>query len=129
MPLIHVLDDGPLRVVTMTHAERRNALGHAMAEEIAAAIEGAECRVLVLRAEPGVSTWSAGHDINDLPTDGRDPLAWTSPVEHLVRAVRDAPFPVIAAVEGGWCLWNYRLREFRRLRLLLGVLVCQLRLQ
>ena len=48
-----------------------------------------------------MSTWSAGHDINDLPTDGRDPLAWTSPVEHLVRAVRDAPFPVIAAVEGG----------------------------
>ena len=101
MPLIDVLDDGPLRVVTMTHAERRNALGHAMADEIAAAIEGAVCRVLVLRAESGVSTWSAGHDINDLPTDGRDPLAWTSPVEHLVRAVREAPFPVIAAVEGG----------------------------
>ena len=101
MPLIDVLDDGPVRVVTMTHAERRNALGHAMADEIAAAIEGAECRVLVLRAEPGASTWSAGHDINDLPTDGRDPLAWTSPVEHLVRAVRAAPFPVIAAVEGG----------------------------
>ena len=38
MPLIHVLDDGPLRVVTMTHSERRNALGHAMADEIAAAI-------------------------------------------------------------------------------------------
>ena len=101
MPLIDVLDDGPVRVVTMTHAERRNALGHAMADEIAAAIEGAECRVLVLRAEPGASTWSAGHDINALPTDGRDPLAWTSPVEHLVRAVRAAPFPVIAAVEGG----------------------------
>ena len=101
MPLIDVLDDGPLRVVTMTHVERRNALGHAMAEEIAVAIEGAACRVLVLRAEPGASTWSAGHDINDLPTDGRDPLAWTSPVEHLVRAVRAAPFPVIAAVEGG----------------------------
>lgn len=101
MPLIDVLDDGPVRVVTMTHAERRNALGHAMADEIAAAIEGAECRVLVLRAESGASTWSAGHDINDLPTDGRDPLAWTSPVEHLVRAVRAAPFPVIAAVEGG----------------------------
>lgn len=101
MPLIDVLDDGPLRVITMTHAERRNALGHAMADEMAAAIEGANCRVLVLRAKPGVSTWSAGHDINDLPTDGRDPLAWTSPVEHLVRAVRAAPFPVIAAVEGG----------------------------
>lgn len=101
MPLTDVLDDGSLRIVTMTHAERRNALGHAMADEISAAIESADCRVLVLRAEPGASTWSAGHDVNDLPIDGQDPLAWTSPVEHLVRAVRAAPFPVIAAVEGG----------------------------
>lgn len=101
MPLTDVLDDGALRIVTMMHAERRNALGHAMADEISAAIESADCRVLVLRAEPGASTWSAGHDVNDLPIDGQDPLAWTSPVEHLVRAVRAAPFPVIAAVEGG----------------------------
>lgn len=101
MPLVTVVDDGPVRVVTMAHGERRNALSHALADELTAAIEGARCRVLVLRAEPGVTTWSAGHDINDLPTDGQDPLAWTSPVEHLVRAVRGAPFPVIAAVEGG----------------------------
>ena len=101
MPLTDVLDDGSLRIVTMTHAERRKALSHSMADEISAAIESADCRVLVLRAEPGASTWSAGHDVNDLPIDGQDPLAWTSPVEHLVRAVRAAPFPVIAAVEGG----------------------------
>ena len=101
MALISVVDDGVIRIVTMTHPERRNALGHAMADEIAAAVETAQSRVLVLRAEPGVSTWSAGHDINDLPTDGRDPLAWTSPVEHLVRVVRAAPFPIIAAIEGG----------------------------
>lgn len=101
MPLCTVVDDGHLRVVTMTHSERRNALSTAMAEELTAALDEAECRVLVLRAEPGVTTWSAGHDINDLPGDGVDPLTWTSPVEHLVRAVRAAPFPVIAAVEGG----------------------------
>jgi methylmalonyl-CoA decarboxylase len=101
MSLIQVVDEGPLRVLTMSHPERRNALSHAMSDALTAAIDEAACRVLVLRAEPGVSTWSAGHDVNDLPTDGRDPLAWTSPVEHLVRAVRAAPFPVIAAVEGG----------------------------
>ena len=101
MPLTEVADDGPIRVITMRHPERRNALSHAMADEISEGIETAGGRVLVLRAEPGSSTWSAGHDIDDLPTDGRDPLAWTSPVEHLVRAVRAAPFPVIAAVEGG----------------------------
>lgn len=101
MPLTAVVDDGPIRIVTMSHPERRNALSQGMADEMSAAIEGASCRVLILRAEPGVSTWSAGHDIDDLPTDGQDPLGWTSPVEHLVRAVRTAPFPVMAAVEGG----------------------------
>ncbi|MFZ9986372.1 MAG: methylmalonyl-CoA decarboxylase [Candidatus Nanopelagicales bacterium] len=101
MSLIDVVDDGPIRILTMRHPERRNALSHVMADEMSAAIEDAECRSFILRAEPGAKTWSAGHDIDDLPTDGRDPLAWTSPVEHLVRAVRAAPFPIIAAVEGG----------------------------
>lgn len=96
-----IVDDGLLRVVTMTRSDRRNALSHSMADQLTAAVQGASCRVLVLRAEPGASTWSAGHDIDDLPVDGEDPLAWTSPVEYLVRAVRAAPFPVIAAVEGG----------------------------
>lgn len=85
----------------MTHGERRNALGHDLADQMAAAIVDADCRALILRAEPGSGTWSAGHDVSDLPRDGRDPLAWTSPVEHLVRAVRNADFPVMAAVEGG----------------------------
>jgi methylmalonyl-CoA decarboxylase len=101
MSLTDVVDDGPIRILTMRHPERRNALSHVMADEMSAAIEGAACRAFILRAEPGAKTWSAGHDVDDLPTDGRDPLAWTSPVEHLVRAVRAAPFPVIAAVEGG----------------------------
>lgn len=96
-----IVDDGHVRIVTMTRSDRRNALGHAMADQLTAAVRGASCRVLVLRAEPGVTTWSAGHDIDDLPVAGVDPLEWTSPVEHLVRAVRSAPFPVIAAVEGG----------------------------
>jgi methylmalonyl-CoA decarboxylase len=47
------------------------------------------------------STWSAGYDIDELPTDGSDPLTWTNPLEGFLHAVRQAPFPVIAAVEGG----------------------------
>ena len=101
MPLASVADVGAIRVVTMSHPEKRNALSHAMADELSEAIESCSGRCLILRADAGVTTWSAGHDIDDLPTDGSDPLAWTSPVEHLVRAVRAAPFPIIAAVEGG----------------------------
>ncbi len=56
---------------------------------------------MIIRAEPGVSTWSAGYDIEALPVDGSDPLTWTNPLESLLHEVRAAPFPVIAAVEGG----------------------------
>ena len=101
MSLISVTDADGLRTVTLCHQQRRNALGVALLAELLPAVEDADCRALILRAEPGVTTWSAGHDIDDLPVDGSDPLAWTSPVEHLVRAVRGAAFPVIAAVEGG----------------------------
>lgn len=94
-------DAGAVRTVTMTHPEKRNALSEGMASVLIDAIESASCRALILRAEPGATTWSAGHDIDDLPAEGVDPLAWTSPVERLIAAVQSAPFPVIAAVEGG----------------------------
>jgi methylmalonyl-CoA decarboxylase len=90
--------------VTMTNAARRNAMGASLLSELTAALHAAEasaCRALVFRAEPGVSTWSAGYDIAELPTDGSDPLTWTNPLEAFLHAVREAPFPVIAAVEGG----------------------------
>ena len=90
--------------VTMTNASRRNAMSAALLGELEEALQAAEsagCRALVFRAEPGVSTWSAGYDIAELPTDGSDPLTWTNPLEGFLHAVRRAPFPVIAAVEGG----------------------------
>ncbi len=90
--------------VTMTNGARRNAMGTGLLTGLTDALVTAEssgCRALVFRAEPGVTTWSAGYDIDELPTDGSDPLTWTNPLEAFLHAVRAAPFPVIAAVEGG----------------------------
>ena len=90
--------------ITMANAARRNSLGAQMLDELAAALSGAQeagARAVIIRAEPGVSTWSAGYDIEALPVDGSDPLTWTNPLEAFLHAVRSAPFPVIAAVEGG----------------------------
>lgn len=90
--------------VTMANAAKRNSLGDRMLDELHTALTRAEqggCRALIVRAEPGVSTWSAGYDIEALPVDGSDPLTWTNPLESLLHAVRAAPFPVVAAVEGG----------------------------
>ncbi|MBK9740055.1 MAG: methylmalonyl-CoA decarboxylase [Actinobacteria bacterium] len=99
-------DDDPASVVevTMTNGARRNAMGAPMLAALTNALVTAEeagCRALVFRAEPGVSTWSAGYDIAELPVDGSDPLTWTNPLEGFLHAVRQSPFPVIAAVEGG----------------------------
>jgi methylmalonyl-CoA decarboxylase len=97
-------DPGSVLEVTMDNGARRNAMGSGLLDELTDALVQAEasgCRALVFRAEPGVSTWSAGYDIDELPTDGSDPLTWTNPLEGFLHAVRQAPFPVIAAVEGG----------------------------
>ena len=101
MPLVAVTDCDGVRTVTMSHPERRNALSEVLSAELVAAVMSARCRVLILRAEPGVTTWSAGHDVDDLPGEGVDPITWISPVERLVQAIVAAPFPVIAVVEGG----------------------------
>ena len=99
-------DDAPGSVVeiTMANTDRRNALSAGMLDALAEALAAAQesgARAVILRAEPGVSTWSAGYDIEALPVDGTDPLTWTNPLEELLHEVRSAPFPVIAAVEGG----------------------------
>jgi methylmalonyl-CoA decarboxylase len=98
--------DGPTSVVeiTMANGDRRNALGEEMLDGLLQALDTArdgECRAAIIRAEPGSATWSAGYDISALPVDGSDPLTWTNPLESFLHAVRSAPFPVIAAVEGG----------------------------
>ena len=104
MTLLRTETAGHVATLTITNDRQRNALSRSLLNELTAAILSAEAgsvRALIIRAEPGVSTWSAGHDITELPSDGTDPLTWTNPLENLFRTIRRTPFPVIAAVEGG----------------------------
>lgn len=99
-------EDAPSDVVilTMRHAEKRNALSADLLGDLVTGLESAEAgraRVVIIRAEAGVGTWSAGYAIDALPRDGSDPLSWTTPLEGFLQRLRRAPFPVIAAVEGG----------------------------
>jgi methylmalonyl-CoA decarboxylase len=74
-----------------------------MASSVVAALESLraqDMRAIVLRAAPGMNVWSAGHDIDELPRGGRDPLGYNDPLEGLLRAVRSFPMPVIAMVHG-----------------------------
>jgi len=58
--------------------------------------EKARVRVIILRANPSAKIWSAGHDIKDIPLDGRDAVTWTTGFEQVLRRVRSCPVPVIA---------------------------------
>lgn len=90
--------------LTLNHPRKLNALSHALVHEFIAGFEAmrsAEVRVLVIRAQPGAKVWSAGHDVNELPLDGRDPLGFDDPLRQLVRTIENFSCPVIAMVEGG----------------------------
>lgn len=103
MSTVRIDDLGNVRRLTLCDPQRRNALSTAMLRLLIDAIQDAAdhgVRVVVLDADPVHGVWSAGHDIAELPTGDRDPLFWDNPLEETLRVIRDAPFPVIAAVDG-----------------------------
>jgi len=104
MSLITTRQDGAIGTITLDNPAKRNALSEALIGEIIAALAGfrtGRARAVVLRAQPGVKVWSAGHDVGELPTGGRDPLGWDDPLRNLIREIEIFPAPVIAMIEGG----------------------------
>jgi len=98
---IETVDD--IALITLKNQAKRNALTHEMMHALSEAflrLAEAKTRVVVLRAEPGVKVWSAGHDIGELPIGGVDPLCYTDPMEETLRAIRTFPGPVVAMVHG-----------------------------
>jgi methylmalonyl-CoA decarboxylase len=94
---------GQVGVISLDDKRARNALSAQMSKGIIAALESLRAgavRVVVLRAAAGLRVWSAGHDIDELPRGGRDPLGYNDPLEQLIRAIRTFPAPVIAMVHG-----------------------------
>jgi methylmalonyl-CoA decarboxylase len=96
-------DQGSVRWLTISDPGRRNALSAALLQELHQGIADAEnddVRVLIIASATAQGVWSAGHDITELPGGDRDPLTWDNPLEAALRAIRDAPMPVIAAIDG-----------------------------
>lgn len=92
-----------LGVITMNNDKRHNVISVAFINEFIATLahfRSQHVRCVILRATPGVSVWSAGHDIQELPPPGHDPLHWSDTLPHLVRLIQSFPAPVIAMVEG-----------------------------
>jgi methylmalonyl-CoA decarboxylase len=103
MAFIRVESHHNIRTLTFDHEAKRNALSAQLIDEIISAFEHCkreQVRAIVLRAPPGAKVWSAGHDVEELPRVGIDPLPYSDPLEVLLRSVDAVPAPVIAMVHG-----------------------------
>jgi len=99
MSLVSVRRDGPVRTVTLTRGEKRNALNLAMLEALEAAFGEAPektDRVVVLRAEGPV--FCAGMDLAERLA--RPVTTNESPIETVLHAIEHYPLPVVAVVQG-----------------------------
>jgi methylmalonyl-CoA decarboxylase len=96
--------DGAIGTLVLDHPEKRNALSRQLVDAVVETLSRftrERVRVVVLRAPPGTKVWSSGHDVEELPEGGRDPLGWDDPLRYLVRAIEECPAPIIAMIEGG----------------------------
>jgi enoyl-CoA hydratase/carnithine racemase len=99
MSRVRVERDGPVRTVTLTRPEKRNALDQAMLDALHAAFTDPPRptdRVIVLRAEGPV--FCAGIDLAERQ---RNPVGrGESPIEKVLHAIERCPLPVVAVVQG-----------------------------
>lgn len=103
MTLVQIEFSDRIGTLTLQNTAKRNALSHALISEIIDAFDELKqkgVRVVVLRAKKAVSVWSAGHDVNELPKPGRDPLSYHDPLLRVIDTLRRFPAPVLALVEG-----------------------------
>jgi len=89
--------------IVLNNPAKHNALSKELIDGICSALEQMqqdEVRVVILRAPAGSRVFSAGHDIRELPTNGRDPLTYDDPLRRVIRIIEHFPAPVIALIEG-----------------------------
>jgi methylmalonyl-CoA decarboxylase len=89
--------------ITLNNPKKLNALSKDLISDLVAALEvmrQENVRVAILKAPDGSKIFSAGHDVRELPVDGRDPLTYNDPLRLAVRTIEHFPAPVIAVIEG-----------------------------
>jgi methylmalonyl-CoA decarboxylase len=70
MSLIVFTTQGDIGFITLNHERKKNALSEPLIREITVALSSfreQRIRVVILRAHPGTTVWSAGHDVTELP--------------------------------------------------------------
>ncbi|MEI9806151.1 MAG: crotonase/enoyl-CoA hydratase family protein [Pseudolabrys sp.] len=99
--LVHVSDDGPIRIIRMNRAEKKNALTMAMYDAMAAGIEGAgnaNARCLLIGGAP--TAFCAGNDIGDFIASASQGGELGAPILRFLYALARCELPLVAAVQG-----------------------------
>ncbi len=103
LDLVQIRCANDIGVVTLNNPKKHNALSKDLIDQLCDAFEflqEQEARAVILRAPAGSKVFSAGHDVRELPTNGRDPLTYNDPLRYAVRTIEKFPAPVIAMIEG-----------------------------
>jgi len=93
--LLTTFSDG-VGTITFENPKKRNCLSADAVAEMLAALDEFEKQnaiAVVLRAQAGLKVWSAGHDVNELPKPGRDPLPYAGPLTPSCAGSRNFPGP------------------------------------
>jgi len=101
--LVEVKVTDNVGVITLNNPPKRNALSTELINDLCFALEEMRerpVRVVVLRAVAGAAVFSSGHDVRELPTNGRDPMTYNDPLRRVIRLIELFPIPVIAMIEG-----------------------------
>lgn len=99
MATIRVDQAGPVRTVTLTRGDKRNALNMEMLDALLQAFSAPPApadRVTVIRAEGPV--FCSGMDLRERLEKPANP--GESPIEVVLRAIETYPLPVVAVVQG-----------------------------
>ncbi len=99
MEFIRVEQSGPVKTITMTRGDKRNALNLAMLAEMTEAFRAEPAvadRVIVLRAEG--PAFCSGMDLAERLEKPATP--GESPIEVMLHAIEMNPLPVVAVVQG-----------------------------
>ena len=90
-------------IITFNNPSKKNAMNSNLLLSVVSDLHHFEkqgVRAVIIRAEKNAKVWSAGHDIDELPLNGIDPLGQEKPLEQALNAIQLFPAPVIAMVEG-----------------------------
>jgi enoyl-CoA hydratase/carnithine racemase len=92
--------EGVVRL-TISHPEKRNALDHAILDQLAALLGGLDARCVILTGTQGM--FSSGYDIGDIPEDvfavEAEKLV-AHPFTAAISALENYPYATVAAMSG-----------------------------